>query len=173
MSTDLHPQLAGTSFASYRPRTASQWAALQQVERWVAEADAGHGGAQLALLGGPGVGKSHLLYAAAAALYRDRGRSVYCAPWSRLAVEMPCDSADSWRRLQVLMTHRIVLIDEVNAGHGGMAAIGNITSWCYDERIPLLITSNAHPLASLIGAPAASRFTEVIVSGPDARKGGT
>lgn len=170
MIDTLHPQFSGTSFANYRDRTASQHSARLAVQQWVAEADAWHG-TQVALLGPHGVGKSHLLYAAAAMLHRELHRRVYCAPWAELADELSDGSSVSHRRMLALIDARIVLVDEVNAMPSPRAldAMVRITSHCWDERIPLPITSNAYPLADLIGAPAASRFAQCVVAGPDGR----
>lgn len=185
----IPPHFERASFANYMPRTPSQRSALAMVQQWVAEADAGHG-AQLALLGAQGTGKSHLLYAAAAQLHREHGRRVFCALWPRLASCLRYGGPDPWPPLRLdgtrglparledyqhrdlLFAQRIILLDEVrqtaNTAFDDTELTG-LVAYAYNERIPLLITSNAYPLADLIGAPAASRFAQVVVAGPDAR----
>lgn len=164
---------------SYEPKTRSQGAALSATRFWLERAKAGEG-CMLALIGPQGTGKSHLLYAAANALL-NHGTKLYARPWYRLADELryggehPVTKAelepDQVRR--ALWQQKLVMLDEVRPTASTAFDDTELTKFAchaYDSRYPMFITSNVNPLADVMGGPAASRFTQVVIDGPDARQ---
>jgi energy-coupling factor transporter ATP-binding protein EcfA2 len=172
-------RFAAVTFDSYQPSTPSQYAALKAARFWTERALAGDG-CMLALIGPQGTGKSHLLYAAANVLL-DAGTRLYARPWYRLADELryggahpitarEMDTADVRRSL---WTQKIVLLDEVRATASTAFDDTELTKFAchfYDSRYPMFLTSNVNPLADVMGAPAASRFTQVVIDGKDWRQ---
>lgn len=172
-------RFASVSLDSYEPATRTQRTALDATRFWLERAKAGEG-CMLALIGPQGTGKSHLLYAAANALL-DHGTRLYARPWYRLADELryggqhPVTNeeleADAVRR--TLWKQKILLLDEVRPTAGTAfddMELTKLACHCYDSRYPMLITSNVNPLADVMGGPAASRFTQIIIDGPDRRQ---
>lgn len=168
------------SFDSYDPQTRSQSGALNSVREWVGMATAGEG-PMLALIGNQGAGKSHLLYAALNAMLADR-RSCYARPWYKLADELryggyspfaPDKTLDAPEVRALLWRHRIVLLDEVRATASTAfddTELAKYACHAYDSEIAVLLTTNVHPLAAVMGPPAASRFTQLVIEGPDWRQ---
>lgn len=172
-------RFASVTLDSFEPVTRSQEAARDAAKFWLGRALA-HEGCMLALIGPQGTGKSHLLYAVANALL-DAGTRLYARPWYRLADELryggehpvtgkELDAAEVRRGL---WTQKLVLLDEVRATASTAFDDMELTKFAchaYDSRYPMLITSNVNPLADVMGKPAASRFTQVVIDGPDRRQ---
>lgn len=172
-------RFADVTFDTYQPQSRSQEAALGAARFWLERALAGEG-CMLALIGPQGTGKSHLLYAAANALL-DAGKRPYARPWYRLADELryggehpvtkqELEAADVRRSL---WTQKIVLLDEVRATASTAFDDMELTKFAchsYDSRYPMFVTTNINPLADVMGGPAASRYTQVVIEGPDWRQ---
>lgn len=174
-------RFAAVTLDSYQPVTRSQELALKATRFWVERALAGEG-CMLALIGPQGTGKSHLLYAAGNALL-DAGKSqgFYARPWYRLADELRYGGEHPVTKREMdapevrrdLWTKKIVLLDEVRPTASTAFDDTELTKFAchaYDSRYPMLITSNVNPLADVMGGPAASRFTQVVIDGPDRRQ---
>lgn len=166
------------SFDGYRPATASQAAALHAVQAWLRTLDQGP---MLALVGAQGTGKSHLLYSAAHELIEHRkpcwvrqwytfvdelryGRTIATEAGSR--TKEPYEVRADWWEAPV------VLLDEVRATSGTNfddTELARYACHAYDQQRAVLITTNVHPLEDVLGPAAASRFTVIVVDGPDAR----
>lgn len=173
-------RFTAAAFATYRAETPSQKTALGAVRRWAAEAAAGRG-MMLALIGSTGVGKSHLLYAAANELL-EKGARTYARGWYRLADELRYGGGSPFRPGQLeafevralLWGQRVVLLDEVRPTASTAfddTELAKFACHAYDQRLAVLITTNVSPLAEVMGPPAASRFTQVVVEGQDRRQG--
>lgn len=178
------PRFAGVTFDTYTPKVQSQSFALRSAKRWVECARAGDG-VMLALVGPTGNGKSHLLYAAANALLGAPPRyplACYSRPWYKLANEIRYGGKstfcpDQWSEASelraVLWRQRVVLIDEVRPTAGTAfddTELAMFACHAYDAKVSVLITSNVCPLENVMGAPAASRFSQVTMDGPDWRQ---
>lgn len=173
---------------SYRPVTSSQQVALKAVRQWVDLVGDGRG-PMLALVGKQGTGKSHLLYGAVRTLLESRPEDAkeviesgwvapYAKAWYQLADELRYGDGrgDSHQRIQEvrrqLWDGRIVLIDEVRPTSGTSfddTELAKFACHAYDQEVPVLITTNVHPLESVMGDAAASRFRTVVIDGPDWR----
>lgn len=174
------PRFASVTFDSYEPSTRGQSAALKAAQFWTERARKGEC-SMLALIGPQGTGKSHLLYAAANALLDDR-RRCYARPWYRLADELRYGGETPFVAGRALEAHdvrnmlwkqRIVLLDEVRPTASTAfddTELAKFACWAYDSKLAVLITSNVSPLADVMGPPAASRFTQVVIDGPDRRQ---
>lgn len=171
------------TLCSYVPKTPSQESALKATRVWLDRVRAGEP-AMLALIGLQGTGKSHLLYAAANALLENEIK-IYARPWYLLADELryggshpltgsALDASDVRRvLLSPPWSSRVWLLDEVRPTSGTAfddTELTKLACLCYDRNYPALITSNVNPLADVMGAPAASRFRQVVVVAPDARQ---
>jgi predicted ATPase len=155
---------------------------------WLEAARSGRG-EMLALIGKQGTGKSHLLYGAVRELYatkpedpkaviESRWCGPYVAPWYRLADELRYGKGgnDTMRDAQGermrLWGARTVMLDEVRPTSGTNfddTELAKFACHAYDNRVAVLITTNVNPLAEVMGEAAASRFTAVVVNGPDWR----
>lgn len=173
---------------NYTPRTDSQKAALQAVQAWLEAARRGRG-EMLALVGKQGTGKTHLLYAIVREMHATRPsdpkavlasgwRPPYVAPWYRLADQLRYGKGgndtvrDSHTERQAMWNARVVLLDEVRPTSGTNfddTELAKFACHAYDNRIAVLITTNVNPLSQVMGDAAASRFTQVVVNGPDWR----
>lgn len=179
-SAVVPPRFQGATFASYEPSTRGQSAALKAAQFWTERAAKGEC-AMLALIGPQGTGKSHLLYAAANALLEQRTRC-YARPWYRLADELryggespfvPGKSMESHEVRALLWKQKIVLIDEVRPTASTAfddTELAKWVCWSYDAKLSVFITTNVMPLADVMGPPAASRFTQIVIDGPDRRQ---
>lgn len=173
------PRFAAADFADFEPESPSQRAALVAARAFVTRARRGDP-AMLALIGSQGAGKSHLLYAAARHL-ADGGVRVWHRPWYKLADELRYGGADPFTGAtleaaqvrEALYRERVVLIDEVRPTAGTAFDDTELAKWAchaYDQNLAVLITTNVNPLADVMGPPAASRFTQVVVDGRDRRQ---
>lgn len=166
----------GKTLATYRPQTASQAAAMETVMSWC-EAVAARDGAMLALIGVKGTGKSHLLYSAAKALAEQR-IAPFCRPWYSFADELRYGRGGAHPRQAAefradLWGAAVVMLDEVRPTSGtdfDDTELAKFSCHAYDQEIPVLITSNVSPLSLIMGEAAASRYTEVVIKGPNGRE---
>jgi chromosomal replication initiation ATPase DnaA len=179
------PRFADAAFDAYKPLTKGQLVAVKACRAWVDRAKSGEG-AMLALIGPTGNGKSHLLYAAANALLGPAPRRYpvpfYSRSWFRLANELryggespfaPGRPFEAHELRALLWRQRVVLIDEVRPTAGTSfddTELAMFACHAYDAKVSVLITSNVSPLAEVMGAPAASRFAQVVLDGPDWRQ---
>lgn len=176
----IPPRFADATFADYEPSTQGQRAALNATKFWSERAASGQC-AMLALIGPQGTGKSHLLYSAASALLA-RGVRPYSRPWYKLADELRYGGESPFSVGKMLESHevramlwkqRVVLLDEVRPTASTSfddTELAKFACWAYDAKLSVLITTNVNPLAEVMGPPAASRFTQVIIDGPDRRQ---
>lgn len=161
--------------STFERRTQSQGLAADAVEQWLERrAD----GPMLALVGETKTGKSHLLYSAAHVLYSVPRTSIYTRPWYALVdqlrygevvqtevggrVKEPAEVRADWWQAPV------VLLDEVRPTSGtdfDALELAKFACHAYDQCRAVLITTNT-PLVELLGAPAARRFTQVVMVGP-------
>lgn len=180
-SEALIPQRFRTAtFGSFAPASESQRVALAAVREWVKRTLASQG-TMLALIGSTGAGKSHLLYAAARAL-AEQDRHFYARPWYRLADELryggrsaynPAALMEPAEMRQHLWDARIAMIDEVRPTASTAFDDTELAKYAcnaYDSCLSVLITSNVNPLTDVMGPAAASRFTQVVIEGPDRRQ---
>jgi hypothetical protein len=185
-------RFANVSFDTYRRETASQQEAFTAVHAWLENLPAGP---MLALVGKQGTGKSHLLYSAASGLKavidgmdpRDRMQGgvqyPFVAPWYSLAdqlrygrtiqTEAGSRQKDGHEVRAELWSRKVVMLDEVRPTSGTNfddSELAKFACHAYDNRVAVLITTNVHPLADVMGAAAASRFLQIVIDGPDARQ---
>jgi chromosomal replication initiation ATPase DnaA len=172
-------RFAKATVREYRTASDAQTVARTVVADWIR-----HAGDEippmLALVGETGVGKSHLLYAAARALI-GQGMRPYVRGWYELADALRYGGRSAYGpgllepqeiRAQ-LHEATVVLLDEVRPTAGTAfddTELAKAACAWYDRAIPVLITSNVMPLADVMGPPAASRFTQLLVTGPDFRQ---
>lgn len=163
----------------YECLTEAQARAQAAVVEWI-QRSADELPPMLALVGQTGVGKTHLLYAAARALIK-QGVRPYVRPWYELADALRYGGRSAYGPA-MLEAHEIraqlheaqaVLLDEVRFTAGTAfddTELAKAACAWYDQAIPVLITSNTTPLSAVMGPPAASRFVELLVTGPDYRQ---
>lgn len=176
----IPPRFSRATFDGFRPITDSQRAALAKAKEWVERAVAGKP-AMLALVGETGTGKSHLLYAAAR-LVLSAGHLAYVRPWYRLADELRYGALSPFPPHMFLEAHeiraqlfakRIVILDEIRPTANTAfddTELAKFACHAYDANLAVCVTTNVNPLADVMGPPAASRFTQVIIEGPDHRQ---
>lgn len=173
------PRFRGAKFESYKPQTGSQKVALAAAGKFANKALAGEP-VMLALIGKQGTGKSHLLYAIARQLVL-RNAQVYARPWYRLADELRYGGPSAFsgsvlESKQVrdqLWSQRIVLLDEVRPTASTAfddTELAKFACHAYDSNLAVLITTNVSPLGDVMGPAAASRFTQIVIDGPDNRQ---
>jgi chromosomal replication initiation ATPase DnaA len=166
----------------YQPRTPSQKLAKQAVVAWI-KAAAEQKGVMLALVGPTGTGKSHLLYAAAKAVYELTGKRVVAGSWMswfsdaiRYGGAHPIfqqQAVEGWEVRHVLTRAPTLLIDEIDqsaATEFDHTEIKKLAGVFYDDERPLFLTTNVSPLDVLVGPAVASRFEILTLDGPDHRK---
>lgn len=168
------------TFTSYQPTTESQKVALSAARTFCGKAAKGEP-VMLALVGKQGTGKSHLLYAAALALLT-RNHKLYSRPWYRLADELRYGGRSAFTGehplepsavRDQLWAQRIILLDEVRPTASTAfddTELAKFACHAYDGNLAVLITTNVSPLSDVMGPAAASRFTHVVIDGPDRRQ---
>lgn len=183
IAADLKPAKTGearfprrfdaVTLAGFQPTHAKQKRALAVVHRWVEKAVA-KDGEILCLVGPAGCGKSHLLYGAAREL-AGKGLDVECRSWYTLADELRYGDG----RLEAHQVRRRVfgecalMLDEVRPTAStdfDDTELTKIVCHAWDNKRPLLLTTNIWPLNALVGPQVISRVTSVIVEGDDMRK---
>jgi chromosomal replication initiation ATPase DnaA len=166
-------RFAAVTFDSYAAQTESEKVAVRAARKWV-ERTLQKQPVMLALIGTTGVGKSHLLYAAARALY-EQGVTVYSRPWYELADQLRYGRSgrEAAEVREELWKARVVLIDEVRKTAGTEfddTELAKFACHAYDRGASVFLTTNVNPLDSVMGPPAASRFAQVVVTGKDRRQ---
>lgn len=163
--------------AGYVAETPSEKQALELVTEWVEVVAAGSA-PLLALIGPQGCGKSHLLYGAAWALFERKVRA-HCASWYQLADALRYGQVvesgrmESYEVRERLWARRVILLDEVRPTAGTAfddTELAKLTCHCYDNEIPVMLTTNTNPLANVLGPAATSRFAQLVMAGRDRRQ---
>lgn len=162
------------TLAGYRQYSPSQAAALTAVQHWR------DNGGMLAMVGATGTGKSHLLYAVARELF-EAHRGAFVRPWyglvDQLRYGVPIQTEAGGRTREAAEVRidwwdaPVVMLDEVRATSGtefDAVELAKYSCHAYDQMRDVMITTNT-PLEELMGAPAASRYTQVVIDGPDGR----
>jgi len=166
-------------FENYQSENDSEAKALRVAARWVELVTKGEG-PMLALIGPQGTGKSHLLYAAAWALFVAHVRTC-CRSWYRLADELRyggpayygTQHMEPYEHRSLLWCQPVILLDEVRPTANTAfddTELAKLACHCYDQQVPIVLTTNVNPLAEVLGAPAASRFTQITLTGRDRRR---
>lgn len=158
---------------AFVPEHEKQKRALAIVRRFVEKAE-GREGEILALIGKAGCGKSHLLYAAARDL-SSKGLDVECRSWYTLADEIrygdgKLEAHEVRRRI---FGASVLMLDEVRPTANtdfDDTELTKIICHAWDNRRPVMLTTNVYPLDLLVGPHVVSRVTAVIVDGEDRRK---
>lgn len=172
-------RFTGVTLDNYVAETETERYAVRAVRRWVDLVAKGEG-PMLAIIGPQGTGKSHLLYGAYWALDQSPKRPT-CFSWYRLADELryggtnPHNGAklEAFEVRDRLWGAKVVMLDEVRPTANTNfddTELAKVACHCYDAEIPMLLTTNVAPLADVLGGPAASRFSQVIVTGRDRRQ---
>jgi DNA replication protein DnaC len=172
---------APKSIAYYQPRNATQVAAVAGIQKWIADVAEGKA-AMLALIGPTGIGKSHLLYAAAWALFEQTKLVPLCLRWYTFADELrygrgsrdergnPKTPAHECRR--EWHAARCCLIDDVRPTSGTELDATELAKYAlhaYDDNISVMLTTNAASLEDVMGSAPANRFRRIIVVGDSLR----
>jgi DNA replication protein DnaC len=165
---------------NYEPVTPSQRAALDATRAWVESVKQKQGGA-LALVGGVGTGKSHLLYAAVRALNE---ADINCAAsrWYDLAnlfKKAKFAGSDDYEGAVMLrdrfLNAKAFGIDEIRPTSGtdyDVTELAHLMTGAYERMQGVIVTSNYadENLTKIIGMAATSRLTSVVIEGPDMRQ---
>lgn len=187
-ATGVPRRFAGATFATFEKRSPSQRAAWEKALEWV-EATLSGQGPMLALTGPKGVGKSHLLWAARAEVYRvleerkaaEDGRPHPEWPWPRARLwfdlapmlERGAEGrADAWRMVKeagCLMLDEVVPV-QFGTREGIDPALRSMAMGAYANQAAMFVTTNRN-LAEVMGEAGASRFVELLVEGPNGREG--
>lgn len=166
-------------FDGYKPENDSEAYALKTMRRWVEVVQQGKF-PMVALIGPQGTGKSHLLYAASWALL-EAGVAHGTFPWYRLADELRYGGKNPYNgqayeahQMRAFVWERpIILLDEVRPTAGTAfddTELAKLACHCYDNQIPVVLTTNVSPLSDVLGPAAASRFTQIVITGRDRRQ---
>lgn len=160
-------------FSTYHAETDTERMALKMASRWVAAVLKGTG-PMLALVGVQGTGKSHLLYSAAWALY-EGGKPCRPLPWYRLADELRYGRGpeEAHEIRTALFAQSVLLLDEVRPTANTAfddTELAKLACHAYDHEIPVMLTTNVSPLDAVLGPAAASRFTQLTLTGRDRRQ---
>jgi DNA replication protein DnaC len=165
---------------NFRALTDTQRLALQAVRDWIESVMRGDGGA-LALVGGVGCGKSHLLYAACRELNE---AGIHCAAsgWYDLADVFRQakyghdeDVTEARVKKSRILNAGALCIDEIRPTSGtdyDTTELSQLMTRAYRECQGIFVTSNYADtkLSAIVGLAASSRLTQVAVAGPDMRK---
>lgn len=180
LSWYIPPRHQGDTLENFRPLTPEQETALRATRDWVESVKAGRGGA-LALIGSVGSGKSHLLYAAIRAVNL-AGIHAAASGWYELAdlfrrakFGHPEDLTEARLEKGRYLAARALGIDEIRPTSGteyDTTELSQLMTRAYRQCQGVIITSNFadEKLAGIIGLAAASRLTQVVVTGPDLRQ---
>ena len=165
---------------NYRPQNRSQRQALVATKEWVEQVCRGEGVA-LALVGGVGTGKSHLMYAAIRELIM---RDVNAGAWgwfdlAQLLREAKYDRGDDGypdarRQRERLLSVRAFGLDEIRPTAGtefDTTELSQLMTRAYRECQGVIVTSNFadEGLARIIGLAAQDRLTPVQLEGESFR----
>ncbi len=176
----IPPRHTADTLESFQPLTDSQAEALQATRDFVASVLAGEGGA-LALIGGVGTGKSHLLYAAVRAL-NEAGIHAAAGGWYDLADTLRQAKYGHEEDVTQARIHKSRIlgaaalgIDEIRPTSGtdyDTTELSQLMTRAYRERQGVIVTSNYadEKLSRIVGLAASSRLTQVVVEGPDLRQ---
>ena len=178
----------GMTFTGFFPASHSQKTALEVSRSFCVAAKTGSTRKGVALLGSPGVGKTHLLSSIAHYLTLVCGRSVRWARFDRLTAQIRSQfggggnpEADA---VEFLCSAEITLIDELGKGRGSdyeQSVADAVITELHDRQQPLVVASNylppgvggGAPLIERIGPRAWSRLSEICaiipMDGKDAR----
>lgn len=171
----IPPRHRHDTLENFRPVTDSQHDALRAVRDWIESVLAGDGGA-LALVGGVGTGKSHLLYAAIREINL-RGRHGAAFGWYDLAeVRRDAKFGDDqarkqWARLLGAFAFGLDEIRPTAATEFDTTELSQLMTRAYRECQGVIVTSNhaGDSLTEIVGRAAISRLTRVTIIGPDMR----
>ena len=175
---------------NFAPESQSQKTALEIAKRFITRVR-GQEPTMLALIGKQGTGKSHLLYATLYELLGDQ-LDAFSRPWYRLADELrygipaqlfaPLAGSTAPQYSEPVEAHavrsqlwrpKLVMIDEVRPTASTALDENELAKFAchaYDNAVSVFITTNVSPLDQVMGAPAASRFTQITIDGPDHRQ---
>lgn len=170
------------TFENFHPVTPSQRVALEATRDWVVSVQRGDAGA-LALVGGVGAGKSHLLYAAVRAL-NEAGVVCAASRWYDLASlfkRAKFAGADDYdgavQEKNRFTSAKAFGIDEIRPTSGtdyDSTELAHLMTGAYERMQGVIVTSNYadEKLAKIIGMAATSRLTPLVIEGPDMREPG-
>ena len=176
----IPPRHWGDTLENFKPVTDSQRAALDATRQWVDATVAGEGAA-LALVGGVGCGKSHLMYAAIRAV-NEAGVHAAAYGWAELADVLRAakyvhdveEYTEAKARRDRLYAAKSFGIDEIRPTSGSDfdgTELAQIMTRAYRNCQGVIVTSNYadSKLAGIIGLAAQSRLTQLTVVGPNLR----
>lgn len=180
LSWYIPPRHREDTLENFRPITPSQKAALDATRAWIESVKAGRGGA-LALIGSVGSGKSHLLFAAIREVNL-AGIHGAANGWYELAdlfrrskFGHPEDLTEARLEKDRYLAARALGIDEIRPTSGteyDTTELSQLMTRAYRQCQGVIITSNFadEKLEGIIGLAAASRLTQVVITGPDMRQ---
>lgn len=176
----IPPRHTEDTLENFRVHSPSQKAALEATRAWIESVKEGRGGA-LALIGGVGTGKSHLLYAAIRELNL-AGIHAAAGGWYDMAdlfrqAKFGHDEDVTEARIKKarILGSSALGIDEIRPTSGteyDTTELAGLMTRAYREVQGVIVTSNHadEKLSQIIGLAASSRLTQVKVVGPDLRK---
>lgn len=165
---------------NFRPITPSQRAALDATRAWVESVKGKEGGA-LALVGGVGTGKSHLLYAAVREVNM-AGIPCAASRWYDLAnlfkrakFAGSDDHDGAVRERDRFTSAKAFAIDEIRPTSGtdyDGTELAHLMTGAYERMQGVIVTSNYadEKLTKIIGMAANSRLTSLVIEAPDMRE---
>lgn len=177
----IPPRHKDDTLDNFRPLTPSQRVALDAARDWVESVKVGTG-ATLALVGGVGCGKSHLMYAAIRAA-NEAGVHAAAYGWVELAdviraskfahdVEEYNEARE--KRDRLYQAAKAFGLDEIRPTSGtdfDGTELAQLMTRAYRNCQGVIVTSNFADtkLAEIIGLAAQSRLTQLTVEGPNLR----
>lgn len=176
----IPPRHVDDTLDNFRVLHPSQKAAMEATKAWIESVRAGKGGA-LALIGGTGTGKSHLLYAAIRELNL-AGIHAAAGGWYDMAnlfrdAKFGHDEDVTEARIKKarILNASALGIDEIRPTSGteyDTTELAGLMTRAYREVQGVFVTSNFadEKLSQIIGLAASSRLTQIKVVGPDLRK---